>query len=152
MFSKQGGYYDSVVYYYNPNTLAWEAGLQPVIDGSAITVSGPLAVLVDSFELTEISGLVNGSGNTVILTPASGKKIRLYYASYNVLGTGIEASFRFGVAGQKFLRNSIVVSGAIIAKDFGDRRYVQGATNEALYLNLTAGSIDVIWNAFYIEV
>lgn len=100
-------------------------------------------------QLIPISGTASGSGNNSILTPTSGKAINLAYASYNP-SAPVECAFRFGTSGQKFLDNNIVAAGSIIAKDFGDFRYVKGAINESLYLNLSS-AVPTIWNAFYWE-
>lgn len=100
--------------------------------------------------LTVASGSVNGIGNNTLITPASGKKLRVSYASYNP-ALAVEAAFRFGAAGTLFLRNSLTAGGGVIAKDFGDMRYVEGAVDEALILNLSLG-VATIWNALYTEV
>ena len=99
--------------------------------------------------LTTGSGSVTGIGNNTLLTPSSGKKLRLAYASYNP-ALAVEAGFRFGAAGTLFLRNSIG-AGAVVAKDFGDMRYIEGAVDEALILNLSVG-VATIWNALFTEV
>ena len=100
--------------------------------------------------LTIASGAVNSSGNNTLLTPSSGKALRCTYLSYNP-SLAVEAAFRFGTNGALFLRNNLTTAGAVIAKDFGDFRYVQGAVNEALILNLSL-AVSTIWNAFYVEI
>ena len=75
--------------------------------------------------------------------------LRLYYASYNVLGD-VTAAFRFGEAGVLWLKNT-VLGNSVIAKDFGDFRYLEGEIGESLYLNLDA-SVTVNWNVFYLNV
>ena len=99
--------------------------------------------------LTATSGQVSGLGNNTLVTPTAGKKIRLYYANYNPL-LAVEAAFRFGAAGTLFLRTNVVAN-SVIGKDFGDFRYVEGATDEVLILNLSL-AVNVIWNAMYVEV
>ena len=99
--------------------------------------------------LVVASGSVNGSGNNTLITPASGKKLRLSYVSYNP-ALAVEAAFRFGAAGTLFLRNSLS-AGGVVAKDFGDLRYIEGAVDEALVLNLSLG-VATIWNALYTEI
>lgn len=101
-------------------------------------------------ELIPISGLVNDSGNNLILTPSSGKKLKIAYLSYNP-NASVECYFRLGEAGVAFLRTNVLVAGTVIAKDFGDFRYIEGDADESLYLNLSS-AIDTIWNAFYSEV
>lgn len=99
--------------------------------------------------LTPASGQVNGLGNNTLITPASGKKLRLYYANYNPL-LAVEAAFRFGAAGTLFLRANVVAN-SVIGKDWGDFRYVEGAVDEALILNLSL-AVATNWNAMYVEV
>ena len=99
--------------------------------------------------LTAVSGQTSASGNTTLITPTTGKSLRLSYVSYNP-ASAVECAFRFGAAGDLFLRNSVVANG-IVAKDFGDLRYVEGAVNEALVLNLSS-SVTTTWNCFYTEV
>ena len=105
-------------------------------------VSGPGA-------LSYGSGQVNSLGNNTLITPAAGKKIRVYYFNYNPL-LAVEAGFRFGAAGTLLLRANVTAN-SVIAKDYGDFRYVEGAVNEALILNLSL-AVNVIWNAFYLEI
>ena len=109
---------------------------------TAQAVTGPGA-------LSYGSGQVNGLGNNTLITPAAGKKIRAYYLNYNPL-LAVEAGFRFGAAGTLILRANVTAN-SVIAKDFGDFRYVEGAANEALILNLSL-AVNVIWNAFYLEI
>ena len=98
--------------------------------------------------LTYASGQTSTSGNTTLLTPASGKLIRVYYASYNPL-LAVEAAFRFGATGTLWLRNNITAN-SVIAKDFGDFRFVQGTVGEVLILNLSLG-VATNWNIMYVE-
>ena len=100
--------------------------------------------------LTAASGSVAGSGNNTLITPAAGKKVRCYYLAYNN-ALAVEAAFRFGAAGTLFLRNNLTAAGSVISKDFGDFRYVEGAVNESLILNLSL-AVTTIWNAFYVEI
>ena len=162
---------------WNAATLAWEAMSQPLITTDTLSVTGTfypptqpvsaatlplpsgaaleaghLAAIDTStakLALTPASGSVTGLGNNTLITPASGKKIRLSYVSYNP-ALAVEAGFRFGAAGTLFLRNSIG-AGSVVSKDFGDMRYVEGAVDEALILNLSVG-VATIWNALYVEV
>lgn len=45
----------------------------------------------------------------------------------------------FGTGGTLWLRNTTTAR-SVIAEDFGDFRYVQGAADEGLYLNLSAAT------------
>lgn len=100
-------------------------------------------------ELIPMSGSVNSAGGNLLLTPSSGKKLRIAYLSYNP-SAAVICSFKFG-AGISFLKTNVVVAGTVIAKDFGDFRYVEGNVDEPLYLTLS-DAILTIWNAFYTEV
>lgn len=96
-----------------------------------------------------VSGTTSSAGNTAVATPTSGKRIRISYLSYNPEAEN-ECAFRFGASGALFLRN-VVPAGGIVAKDFGDYRYIQGAVDEVLYINLS-DAVPTIWNVFYSEV
>ena len=165
---------------YNAALLQWENAKQAILNTDTLTVSlagiataanqttantslstiaakdfatqATLAAIDTSttkLQLTPASGSVNGVGNNTLLTPSSGKKLRLSYASYNP-ALAVEAAFRFGAAGTLFLRNSLTVSG-VVSKDFGDMRYLEGAVDEPLILNLSLG-VATIWNALYTEI
>jgi len=95
------------------------------------------------------AGQVSSSGNNLLLTPPAGYAIRVHYAAYNPVSDA-EVGFRFGVAGNMWLRNNIIAK-SVIAKDFGDLRFIQGESNESLYLNLSAGVV-TDWTVFYLEV
>lgn len=125
------------------------AALPLPTDAASQTTLALIKASTDKLALTSASGSVTGIGNNTAITPTAGKKLRLAYASYNP-ALAVEAGFRFGAAGTLFLRNS-VAAGAVVAKDFGDMRYVEGAVDEALILNLSLG-VATIWNAFYTEV
>ena len=84
------------------------------------------------------------------MTPAAGKKIRLFYASYNP-DAPTTLGFRFGAAGATFLNNKITVAASIVAKDLNYKRYLEGAVDEPLILNQDA-AVNTIWNILYLEV
>ena len=94
------------------------------------------------------AGQVSVAGNTALITPALGKSLRVYYCSYNPKGA-VEAAFRFGPTGLLFLQNNIPAN-SVIAKDFGDFRYLEGAVNEPCMLNLSQGVVTK-WTVFYLE-
>jgi hypothetical protein len=145
--------------YWNVGTLSWERGQQPLISTDNLTVTIPdaatqttLALVksnTDFYKVTAASGSVNGTGNNTCITPSSGKKLRLFYLSYNPF-LAVEIAFRFGVSGPLFLRSKLM-AGGVISKELGTNRYLEGAVDEPLILNLS-GNVDTIWNAFYIEV
>ena len=61
----------------------------------------------------------------------------------------MEAAFRFGATGTLWLRNNITAN-SVVAKDFGDFRFIQGAVDEVLILNLSL-ALATNWNVFYVE-
>lgn len=100
-------------------------------------------------KLTPASSTVSSIGNNTCITPTAGKKLRISYLSYNPIAT-VTCAFRFAAAGDLFLQN-VMPAGSIVAKDFGDLRYIEGAINEALILNLSS-AVSTVWNCFYVEV
>lgn len=115
------------------------------------------AVSISGFLLGNITGVLplliasgKATGNAVCATPSSGKKLRIYYLAYQPL-TQMEVWFNFGVSATKILYTRPVADG-IVAKDFGEARYIQGNTDEALNLNVQLGAVTTYWNVFYIEV
>ena len=122
----------------------------PLPSGAATQVTlAAIDASTAKLQLSIASGTVSGTGNNTIITPSAGKKLRLSYVSYNP-SLAIDAGFRFGAAGTLFMHNSIAANG-VIAKDFGDMRYIEGAIDEVLILNMVVG-VSTIWNALYIEV
>ena len=121
-------------------TTSTTQGAQPVIGEVSVVGTGAL---------TPASGQVSSSGNNTLITPTSGKKLRVFYASYNPL-LAVEAAFRFGAAGTLWLRNNITAN-SVVAKDFGDLRYLEGAVDQVLILNLSL-AITTNWTVLYVEV
>lgn len=148
-------------YYWNVATLAWV----PATQGSGGGGGGDATAAKQDIGNTSLasvdtkvsqrkqiptSGSVSSSGNNILVTPTAGTKLRISYLSYNPAAS-VEAAFRFGATGTLFLRNNLTVGGSVIAKDYGDFRYIEGAINESLYLNLTSG-VATIWNVNYTEI
>lgn len=148
------------------DTLTWVRGRQPVISTDNLNVSlagvstaanqttgntslSSITTNTNLRLLAAASGSVSGVGNNTLITPTSGKKLRVAYLSYNP-ALAVECAFRFGAAGTLFLRNSLLAN-SVVAKDFGDMRYVEGAIDESLILNLSLG-VATIWNCFYQEI
>lgn len=151
---------------YNAGLLSWENAKQPVLSSDTVnvTLTGMATAANQSTANTSLSsilantnlrsqsmtsGSVSGLGNNAVLTPSTGKKLRVSYLSYNP-ALAVEAAFRFGAGGTLILRNSVTAN-AVVAKDFGDMRYIEGAVDEPLYLNLSIG-VATLWNALYTEV
>lgn len=123
---------------------------EPVeIFGTLLGISNTVNVDVTStLSVSWVSGLISTSGGALV-TPASGKKLRVYYVSYNPELVETELGLQFG-SGTLFLYNK-VQAGSIIAKDFGDTRYLQGGINESLNIYIGTFS-NVYFNVFYTEV
>lgn len=98
--------------------------------------------------LTIASGQTAAAGNTILITPTAGNRLRISCVSYNP-AAAVEVAFRFGAAGTLWLRNNISAN-SVIAKDFGDYRYLEGGVDEALILNLSA-AVSINWTCFYTE-
>jgi hypothetical protein len=97
-----------------------------------------------------VSGQVTNSGDTTIITPAVGKRIRIYYVSYNLIDPTItEIYFKFPSIGP-FLRNKITQY-SVIAKEFGTVRPLCGIINDVFIINLDQ-AVRVNWNASYEEM
>lgn len=94
------------------------------------------------------SGQVTTSGNTSLVTPASGATLHVHYCSYNPKAA-TEAGFRWGSTGTIFLRNDVTAN-SVIAKDFGETRYIMGKPDESLFLNQSVATT-VNWTVFYTE-
>lgn len=100
------------------------------------------------YAMSMASGQVTASGNTALVTPAIGATLHIHYCSYNPRGA-TEAGFRWGTTGTIFLRNDVAAN-SVIAKDFGETRYISGKPDESLYLNQSADTT-VNWTVFYTE-
>ena len=108
-----------------------------------------ILVVTERLAVSAASGEVGEIGNNTLVTPSKGKRVRLLYCSYNP-SAAVEAAFRFGANGDKFLRNNLTTGGSVVAKDMGDLRYLEGDVDAPLILNLSA-AVATIWNAFYVE-
>jgi hypothetical protein len=92
----------------------------------------------DAVNVTTVTA--SSGGNTTIETPTSGKSIRVYYIELNADGgnaADVTASLRFTASGS-LVYTTCLVPGAIYARNISaGRKYIQGATDEALILNLS---------------
>lgn len=95
--------------------------------------------------------VASSSGNTLVLTPTSGYSIRLHYLLLNADGANsadVTAALRFGVAGG-LIYTVCLKAGSIFARNIGaGLKHIEGATNEALYVNLSAAqtvNVTVEW-------
>lgn len=98
----------------------------------------PVSQINETF--TKKSPTATASGNNTLHTPAGGKKIRLYFFGYSAGAnvTGVLAGLRFGAAGTIFDQQYLVTPGQPHARNIqAGKRYVDGAVNEELILNLS---------------
>jgi hypothetical protein len=96
-------------------------------------------VKVSSQSLTKKTVTASSSGNNTIHTPAAGSKIRLYFFGYSAGSnvTGVVTSLKFASGGTVFDRQYLVAPGQPYARNIqAGKRYVDGAIDEALILNL----------------
>lgn len=88
------------------------------------------------------TALGTASGTTVIVTPASGNKIRLYWYSLQARPTNsamVTAGLRFGAAGKNIHTHELSQYGGLFAHSFkAADGYVEGAVNEAIYISQDA--------------
>jgi hypothetical protein len=94
---------------------------------------------VDTYSATALT--VSASGDNTIVTPASGKAVRLYYVSLSAHdgnGAGVTCILKFGTGGSAKYKVSLTPK-AIWARNIGaGRRYLQGAVDAPLVVNLSA--------------
>ena len=83
-------------------------------------------------------------GNTTIITPAAGRRLRLHLFILVNNGAAVNrAGLRFGAAGTINFRGDLAADGGTRAMNLIDAE-VEGAADEALIVNLdAAGDIDV---------
>lgn len=117
-----------------------DGGGSLTVDGTvAATQSGTWTVSSETF--TKKSVTASSSGNNTIHTPAAGKKIRLYFFGYSAGSdvTGVLCALKFGTAGTVFDRQYLSAAGQPYARNIqAGKRYVDGAVDEVLVLNLSA--------------
>lgn len=109
-----------------------------------VMADGLLPLPVDTYSV--VSLVTTSAGLNLFVNPASGKSVRLHYLHMNATGSNagdVKTSLRFTNVGADLYPNSLK-PGAIFARNVGaGRRYIQGAPNEALFLNFVgAGEVN----------
>lgn len=112
---------------------------------SAITaVAGAergLTARVVAESLSPTASSASSSGDNTIFTPDSGEITRVHYISLSADGANsadVTAIVKFGAGGSANYKVSLK-AGAIFARNIGaGKRYMQGAVDEALIVNLSA--------------
>lgn len=118
-----------------------------------------LAVGVDKVagpQVSDLSGTATASGETTLITPASGNFIRLWWFSYQLTGdTAVTASLRYGASNTDHYATNLPSTGAYVSHQIKPN-YKPLAINEALIINLSGdpstGAGGVLWNIEYEEV
>lgn len=126
----------------NPNGQATSANSSPVViasDQSALPVSADVTSMPTE-SLVKASVLASTSGNTTVINPPAGKAIRLFFFGYSASPSNtdtVQVSLRFG--SNSAFDNQFLMPGQPYARNIcAGRMYIQGATNEALIVNLSA--------------
>lgn len=100
-----------------------------------------------------LSGVVAGAGDNIVLTPTAGLSVRLFYITLGSSGGNaspmtVAARFASGAA----MYTIPLVPGAIWSRNIGaGKYYLQGAVNDTLILNLSAGQ-PLDWSAEFLFV
>ena len=105
-----------------------------------VTLDSESVNIVDK-AVTSVEATASASGNTLVKTPSSGKKLRVY--SYKYSGgsdvTGVLCGLRFTTTGTIFGIARIVTDGHAFAHNVaGGNGYIEGGVDESLYINLGA--------------
>lgn len=112
----------------------------------------PLPVSMGRKAITWVTVIPTTSGNTVIATPSSGKKIRVHgYIYSNKHTADVEVGMRFGSAGDVKHRAYLAAQGGNLPVNLTDEVW-EGAADETLNAYLVAdASNGVIFNVGYTE-
>lgn len=124
----------------NPNGQATSANSEPVViasDQSSVPVNVS-SLPVDTF--TKASSVATTSGDLTLVTPPGGQRIRLFFFGYSASpsnGSSVLVALRFG-ANTAFDNNYLSPSQPYARNIGAGRRFIQGAINESLIVNLSA--------------
>ncbi len=120
-----------------PNTVTADQGAPNA--GAALA----WPVSVESMSLVKKTFAASALGDTTVHTPGAGKKIRLYFfgysAGFGVLGVLAGLKLAGYNGGAVFDQQYLVAAGQPYARNIqGGKRYVEGAADGALVVNLSA--------------
>jgi hypothetical protein len=104
-----------------------------------VNLTSMIALLDDGSTFTKKTVTASTAGNNTLHTPASGKKIRLYFFGYSAGAdvTGLVAALKFTTSGTVFDRQYLIAAGQPYARNIqAGKRYIDGGVDEALILNL----------------
>lgn len=98
----------------------------------------PLPITGGGRAITHVTVTATASGNTEIVKPSSGKKVRVHYFSYsNAHNIQADVGMRFGGTGDIKHRFSLPANGGAVNANLIDANW-EGAVDEILYAYLTA--------------
>jgi hypothetical protein len=95
-------------------------------------------------------GTISLSASGVVLTPASGKKIRIYANRFSLTNDAALVSFRFTSGGTDFEKYVSPKTGGLYGAN-NHPNFVEGGTNEVLYC-VISGTTNVQINFDYLEI
>ncbi len=123
------------------NNAAGAAAVNIQDGGNSITVDGSITASVSNESITPTAVTASASGDNTIFTPTGGTSARVYYVSLSADGgnsADVTAIVKFGAGGTSRYKVSLK-AGSIWARNIGaGRKYMQGAVNEAVIVNLSA--------------
>jgi hypothetical protein len=123
--------------------------------GVPFGASNPQYAVINDGAITPKAVTANSSGTTIIVTPSSGKSIRLWW--YNISASpdnsaSVTAGLRFTSGGTDFFNDRFSQYGGKNAHSFkAGRSYYQGGVNQSLYVNLDSAQT-VFVNVDYEEI
>jgi len=128
----------------------WNSGTPvPVSDADPLPTDPKERVII------ALAANTNTSGDTIVATPASGKKIRLWWynmGAHPANSAHVVAGLKFGVSGTPFNETPLSQYGAATAHSFkSGRSYIEGAVDESLYIALDTAQL-VYVNIDYEEI
>ncbi len=138
-------------YVWDPGMLAWVKMVQPGGGGGGSVTQGTVPWITDQQLKTyvPVSGTISANGDNVVITPAAGKTVRVYYLSFGadqnnstqVIVRLRPSSLALGSSWYTYP----LVPGAVIARNVGAGKfYVAGGVNDTIIVNLS-GSLTVYW-------
>lgn len=117
-----------------------------------VTEDFPLPVTAGSRAVTYVTVKATASGNTELVAPTTGKKVRVHWYAISNLHTALaDVGMRFGSAGDIKHRYALAAEGGNVTANLLDACW-EGAVDETLYAYLAAAySGGVYFNIGYTE-
>lgn len=107
-----------------------------------------LLTMVSGQGVSKLTGTLTGSG--IVLTPSSGKKIRVYSTRFSLTADLQNVSFRFTSGGTDYEKYLSPKTGGLYGAN-NHPNYIEGGVNQALYCVITGtGTVQI--NVDYLEV